>query len=211
MLSPSLLSSCLCPCCNNCLKPFLPPLHPLHPCECMLSCVWLLATLWTVAHQAPLSLGFSRQQYWSGLPFPSLGDLPDQGIEPASLASLTLAGRFFTIAPPGKPSPLLSCFKILSDFFIKLFTVFSCVHILFPSIICCLCIFLLLNAVMLLFFCILSVINQNSVKYDTHVFFLLWSLKHLLSCLVWILAQSCLTFCDPMDYSLPGSSVHGIL
>ena len=50
-----------------------------------LSCVRLFATPWTVAYQA-LSLGFSRQEYWSGLPFPSLGDLPDTGIEPGSPA-----------------------------------------------------------------------------------------------------------------------------
>ena len=43
-----------------------------------------LVTAWTVAHQAPLSMGFSRQEYWSGLPFPSPGDLPDPGIEPGS-------------------------------------------------------------------------------------------------------------------------------
>ena len=49
-----------------------------------LSCVRLFVTLWTVAHQAPPSMGFSRQEYWSGLPFPSLGDLPDPGIEPRS-------------------------------------------------------------------------------------------------------------------------------
>ena len=55
---------------------------------------------WTVAHQAPLSTGFSRQGYWSGLPFPPLGDLPDPGIK---LASPALAGRFFTTEPPGKP------------------------------------------------------------------------------------------------------------
>ena len=60
------------------------------------SCVWLFVTLWTVAGQAPLSLGFSRQQYWSGLSFPPPGDLPDQGIKPASLVSPALAGRFFT-------------------------------------------------------------------------------------------------------------------
>ena len=53
-------------------------------------------TLWTVAHQAPLSMGFSRQEYWSGLPFPPTGHLPDPRIEPASLKSLALAGRFFT-------------------------------------------------------------------------------------------------------------------
>ena len=53
-----------------------------------------LVTPWTVAHQAPLSLGFPRQEYWSGLPLPSPGDLPDPGIEPKSPA---LAGGFFTI------------------------------------------------------------------------------------------------------------------
>ena len=51
-----------------------------------LSCVRLFVTPWTVAHQVPLSMGFSRQGYWSGLPFPSPGDLPDPGIEPRSLA-----------------------------------------------------------------------------------------------------------------------------
>ena len=55
---------------------------------------------WTVAHQTPLSMGFSRQEYWSGLPFPLLGELPNPGIEPGSPA---LAGRFFTTEPPGKP------------------------------------------------------------------------------------------------------------
>ena len=53
----------------------------------MLSCVQLFGTLWTVAHQAPLSMGFSRQEYWSGLPFPAPQDLPDLGIQPAALAS----------------------------------------------------------------------------------------------------------------------------
>ena len=58
-----------------------------------LSCVRLFMTLWTVAHQAPPSMEFSRQEYWSRLPFPALGDLPDPGIEPLSPA---LAGDFFT-------------------------------------------------------------------------------------------------------------------
>ena len=57
-------------------------------------------TPWTVVCQAPLSMGFPRQEYWSGLPFPSPGDLPDPGIKPASPA---LAGGFFTTEPPGKP------------------------------------------------------------------------------------------------------------
>ena len=51
-----------------------------------LSCIRLLATPWTAAHQAPQSVGFSRQEYWSGLPFPSPGDLPNPGIEPESPA-----------------------------------------------------------------------------------------------------------------------------
>ena len=54
-----------------------------------LSRVWLFATPWTVAHQAPPSMGFSRQEYWSGLPFPSPGDLPNPGIEPGSPALQT--------------------------------------------------------------------------------------------------------------------------
>ena len=57
--------------------------------------VCLFVTLWTVAHQAPLSMGFSRQEYWSGLPCPATGDLPDLGTEPTSLVSLALAGGFF--------------------------------------------------------------------------------------------------------------------
>ena len=60
-------------------------------------------TPWTVAHQAPLSMGFSKQEHWSGLPFPPPGDLPNPGIEPASLASPALAGGFFTTALPGPP------------------------------------------------------------------------------------------------------------
>ena len=60
-----------------------------------LSHVRLFATLWTVARQAPPSMGFSRQEYWRGLPFPSPGDLPDPRLEPASLMSPTLAAGFF--------------------------------------------------------------------------------------------------------------------
>ena len=58
--------------------------------------VWLFATLWTVAHQAPLSMGFSKQEYCYRLWCPSSGDLPDPGIKPKSLLSPALAGRFFT-------------------------------------------------------------------------------------------------------------------
>ena len=61
-----------------------------------LSQVQLFATLWTIAHQAPLSMGFSRKEYWNKLPCPPPGDLPDPGIKPASLTSPALAGSFFT-------------------------------------------------------------------------------------------------------------------
>ena len=62
--------------------------------------VQLFATPWTVAYQAPLSMGFSRQEYWSGLPFPSPGDLPDPGIQPGSP---TLEADTLTSEPPRKP------------------------------------------------------------------------------------------------------------
>ena len=64
-----------------------------------LSRVRLFETPWTVAYQAPLSMGFSRLEYWSGLPFPSPGDLPDPGIEPWSPA---LQADALTSEPPGK-------------------------------------------------------------------------------------------------------------
>ena len=68
-------------------------------CVCMLnhfSCVWLCVALWTVAYQAPLSMGFSRQEYWSGFPCPPPRDLLDSGIESTSLRSPALVGRFST-------------------------------------------------------------------------------------------------------------------
>ena len=87
-------------------------------------------TPWTVACQAPLSMEFSRQEHWSGWPFPSQGYLSDPGIEPVSLASSTMAGEFFTTVPPGNPSnfrdvsnsreSLISC----SDYKITLFSRF---------------------------------------------------------------------------------------
>ena len=83
--------------------------------SCTLSLVQLFVTPWTVAHQTPLSMGFSRQEYWSGLPFLQPEDLPDPGIKPVSPA---LAGRFFTIEPPLKSlyisSLVLFCFRFFS-------------------------------------------------------------------------------------------------
>ena len=68
-------------------------------------CIHLFENLWTIACQASLSMGFSRQEYWSELPLLSLGDLPDPGV-PTSLMSLELAGDFLPLAPPGKPVTL---------------------------------------------------------------------------------------------------------
>ena len=83
--------------------------HYLTLCVCVCVCVCvcarvlsrfshvqLFATPWTVAHQAPQSMGLSRQEYWSGLPLPSPGHLPDPGTEPMSLTSPALAGGFFS-------------------------------------------------------------------------------------------------------------------
>ena len=75
--------------------------YRMHACmPSHFSCVRLYATLWTAAHQAPLSTGFSMQEYWNGLPFPSLGVLPDLGIEPGSPA---LQEDALLSEPPGKP------------------------------------------------------------------------------------------------------------
>ena len=71
-------------------------------CASCFSRVWLIVRLWTVAHQAPLSMGFSSQEYWSGLPYTPRGDLPDPEIKPMSLMSLALEGRFFTTSTTWK-------------------------------------------------------------------------------------------------------------
>ena len=77
----------------------------------------LFVTPWTVALQAPLSMGFSRQDYWNRLPFPTLEDLSNPGTKPMSLASPALAGRFFPTIPPGKPIKMIqSCGKQLDSF-----------------------------------------------------------------------------------------------
>ena len=68
---------------------------------------------WTVVHQAPLPMEFSRQEYWSGVVFPTPGGLPDLGVKPVSLASPALAGRFFTTVPPGKPRCVYYCIYTL--------------------------------------------------------------------------------------------------
>ena len=92
-------------------------------------------TPWSVTSQAPLSMEFSRQEYWTGLPFSPPGDLPNPGIEPVSPA---LAGKFFTTAPPGKPyvvfgEMLIYIFRPFFFFlldFLFLLSFMSCLYIL---------------------------------------------------------------------------------
>ena len=74
----------------------------------------LSVTPWTVAYQVLMTIEFSRQEYWSGLPFPPTEDTPDPGIEPTSLASSALAGRLFATGPPGKHSGEYSGLKAWS-------------------------------------------------------------------------------------------------
>ena len=87
---------------KNSSMPGLPVHHQLP--ESTQTHVQLVAILWTVAHQAPPSMGFFRQEYWSRLPFPSAGDLPHSGIEPGSPGSPALQVGSLPAEPPGKPS-----------------------------------------------------------------------------------------------------------
>ena len=133
---------CCCYCCLRFLGKFKVALDSaiksksIHVCVCInligvlrkkKMCVWVLSfvppflALWTVACQAPLSMAriFSRQEYWSGLPFPTLGDLPDPGFQPVSLVSLALACRFFTTSTTWEAlrkntAPLNSSFVVFS-------------------------------------------------------------------------------------------------
>ena len=82
-------------CCCKC--------HSVCVCAQLFSHVQLFAAPWTVACQGPLSMEFSRQEYWSGLPFPPPRNLPEPGMKLSSLASPALTGKFFTTGPPGKP------------------------------------------------------------------------------------------------------------
>ena len=82
----------------------MPSLNPC--CACVLSRVQLFATLWTIARQVPLSMGFSRQVYWSGLPSPTPGNLPDPGTELVSLASPVLACYSLPLRHLGRPKPM---------------------------------------------------------------------------------------------------------
>ena len=87
----------------------------MYTCVLMFSHVQLIAIPRTLFHQAPLSMGFSKHEYWSGLPFPPPEDLPDPGIEPASLMSPALAGGFFTTSATWEVSPPKRCPTVNPD------------------------------------------------------------------------------------------------
>ena len=108
-------SVCVCVCAHT--RAFEQSETPLfRGCVCVCVCVYvsvlsnirLLANPQTVGHQAPLSMGFSKQEYWSGLPFPPSGDLPNPGIKLMSLVSPALAGRFFTTSATWEPIRLIN-------------------------------------------------------------------------------------------------------
>ena len=83
----------------------------------LFSYAWLFAAPWTVVHQAPLSMEFSRQEYWSGLSFPSPGDVPNPGIKPASP---TLQVDSLPTEPPGKPSNIIQSYNLQQVCFLAL-------------------------------------------------------------------------------------------
>ena len=96
-------------------------------CACVLSCfrcVRLFATLWILAHQPPLSVGFSRQEYGSGLPYPPPEDLPDPGMEPVSFTSPTLADRVFTTSASWETECVYIC--VCMCVYIYIYTLNTC-------------------------------------------------------------------------------------
>ena len=132
-----------------------------------LSRVRLCAAPWTAAYQAPPSMGFSRQEYWSGLPFPSPGDLPDPGIKSRSPIFQADA---LTSEPPGKPYIYNVCIYV------------------------CICIYIFIYTYVFIY---------PYVFIYTYIF---------IKCAIGAKSlQSCPTLFNPMDCSLPGISVHGIL
>ena len=102
----------------------------MHDVPRCFSCVWLFVAPWTVAHQAPPSLRFSRQESWGGLPCPLPGDLPDLRIEPRSLMSPALAGGFFPpVLSPGKPNLRIFYYNMYFPSILKGLASFSCLWV----------------------------------------------------------------------------------
>ena len=143
-------------------------------------------TSWTVAHQAPLSMGLFRQEYWSGLPFPLPGDLSDPRIKPLSLVSPTLAGRFFTTSATWESQECGTGPKLASGSNSEL-------HLAFLQ--CMIC--------FILYFWHSFRISDNATSQIC--------IKNQVAAAAVKLLQSCPTLCDPIDSKPPGSPVPGIL
>ena len=165
-----------------------------------LSRVRLFATPWIVAYQAPPSMGFSRQEYWSGLPFPSPGDLPDPGIEPWSP---TFQADTLTSEPPGK------------SFTCQTYTFTMYTKDLFGSKV-------LLNSVFLFHYILgdlkllipLSLLSYSFIYNALTLVFLFTPHPPFCAhffythCMFSSVTQSCPTLCNPMNRSTPGLPVH---
>ena len=101
--------------------------------------VQLFATLWTAASQAPLSMGFSKQEYWSGLPCPPPWALPNSGIEPIPLISPVQAGRSLPLVTPEKPNELINWFLLINKssgiftFGLLLLLLYDSIHVKFQG------------------------------------------------------------------------------
>ena len=136
-------------------------------CVCveLLSCVQLFVDSWTVAHQAPLSMEFSRQEYWSGLPFLNPVDLPDPGIEPVSFSSPALAGGFFTASSAWMMVLLMlsrrlwGCLHFLSFFFL-----YTASSQLFPPLCLLAHLSFLLSQLFCCWFLLVYFLNISSLK-----------------------------------------------
>ena len=158
-----------------------------------LGCVRPFSTPWTIAYQAPLSMGFSRQEYWSGLPFPSPGDLPDPGIEPRSSA---LQSDSLPSEPPGKfffgnkSYEITRVFKLYMQRLIKIchICIYKCVHV---------CAAKLIYFNFYLYQLIYKDKSQGNFKISV------WSLG-LIGVQFSLVTQSCPTLCNPMNHSTPG-------
>ena len=145
--------------------------------------IYFFATPWTLALQAPASVGFFRQQYWSGLPFPSPGDLLNPGIKPMSLTPPAMASQFFTITVTWGAHITTMC-VLVAQLCTTLCNPIDCsppgpsVHGILQA--------RTLEQVAI------SFSKRNYRKKESEV------------------AQSCPTLCDPMDCSLPSSSIHAV-
>ena len=172
-------------------------------------------TPWSIACQAPLSMKFSRHEYWSGLPFPVLGDLPHPGIKPESLASSALTGRFFTTTVSWEAQIYILGFTYIFDFYKWLWIIYLN---LFFSYFFTYTVFVGTIHVTSKCFLVCDGIHPPHFTYPlppnfttiNRVVITISVLVHVCTCLSFcysVYYQSYLTLCDHMDYSTPGFPV----